>query len=358
MSWHFAHPSADGPQIMFQTLSLANAHRCLLLNDEASGLRAVIALDSVDLGPAIGGVRTRAYATDGDGVADAVKLARAMTLKCAIAGLPAGGAKTVVLDHPGLDRPRAFRRLGEYVQDLKGLYRCGGDLGTTQTDLLAMAETTQYVNTQEAMLSEAGGRGVANCIQACAAVHGHENLKGLRIAIQGCGAMGSGAARELAKAGAEVFIADLDKAKAEQLAREIGGGTLDADKVLEADVDIVAPCAVGGVITDEVAGRMRAWGVCGAANNQLASASAGLILTERGILFVPDFLASAGAVIAGMVPELMEDPDPNPFLERLKVTTRDVLETARTEGVASSEIGERIARARIAEGGRSRKPLS
>lgn len=335
---------------MFEMLERAHAPRCLMLNDPATGLRAVIALDSLVLGPAVGGVRTLAYPSDWDAVADAARLARAMTLKCAIAGLPAGGAKTVVLDHAGMNRRRAFRRLGGCIEELKGLYWCAGDLGTTADDLAAIAEATDYVASDAAILSAAAGRGVASCILACAAHRGIDHLDGLRIAIQGCGAMGGGTARILAEAGARIWLADLDREKAARLAAEVGGQVIAAEEVLEADVDILSPCAVGAVLTEDVAARVRAWAICGAANNQLASPGAGRILQEREILFVPDFLSSAGAVIAGTISLFDGSSDPSNLIARLGRTTREVLVRAEEKKLTSTEVAEELALARIAAG--------
>lgn len=345
---------------MFDTLRRAGAHRVLLLDDPPSGLRACLALDSLALGPAAGGIRTLAYPDEAAALADAARLARAMSLKCAIAGLQAGGGKTVVMAHPGLDRPRAFRRLGEYVEELRGLYRTAGDLGTTPEDLRAMAETTRYVNVREADLSAAAGAGVLHCLRALVAFRAGgpgadtgaaHDLRGLRVAVQGCGAMGAAVARALAAAGVTLVLADLDAARAERLAAELGAATLPPAALLGADVDIVAPCAAGGVLTTAVAGSLRAWGVCGAANNMLADAAAEAALAARGVHLVPDFLSSAGAVIAGVGVDVMGLADVTPLLAGLGATTTRVLEAARADGVTTTAAARRLAEARIAAAG-------
>jgi leucine dehydrogenase len=332
---------------IFEGMRAAGAHRLMLLNDPESGLRAVIALDSLDLGPAVGGVRTRAYASDLDATSDAAALARAMTLKCAIAGLDAGGGKTVVEVHPEMDRTAAFRRLGRYVQDLGGLYRCAGDLGTTAGDLAVMAGETEYVNTGEVELGQAAARGVSNCIRACARHAGRDGLAGLRVVVQGCGSMGAATARELAREGAHVAVCDIDEARARGLADEIGGEVIAPEEALLAQADVIAPCAAGGVITEAVARDVRAWAVCGAANNQLVSAEAGRILAARGVLFVPDFVSSAGAVIAGVAPGMM-GADPAPLVEALEATARHILERAGRDGQPPTEVAEAMALERIA----------
>jgi leucine dehydrogenase len=338
---------------LFEALEGAGGARCVCVADESCGLRAVIAIDDTTLGPAAGGVRTLRYARAADGLADALRLSRAMTLKCSLAGLDAGGGKAVVLEGPGLDRPRAFERLGAAVEELGGLFRTAGDLGTTAADLEAMARATRFVHTDERGLAEAVARGLLRCIEACAAVRGRE-VAGLVVAVQGCGAIGARAARVFAAAGVEVVVADIDRARAEALAGEIGARVVGPEAVLLEDVDIVAPCAGGGVITGEVARALRAWGVCGAANNALADAQVAGILAGRGILHVPDPIASAGAVIEGIGRTVMGLQDRTPLIDRLGETARAVLEEAKATGRTAVEVAEARALRRIAEARRAR----
>lgn len=332
---------------MFDTLRRAGARRVLLLDDPPSGLEAVLVIDSLALGPAAGGVRTLAYPDFESAVTDAARLARAMTQKCALAGLPAGGAKTVVRDHAGLDRPRAFRRLGAWVEELGGLYRTAGDLGTTAADLDAMAATTRWVDRRDAALAEAAGSGVVRCLAVLAEFHGAPGLPGLRVAVQGCGAMGAAVARELARAGAVLFLADLEEARARRLAAELGARVVAPDALLAADVDVIAPCAAGGVLTADTVAGLRAWGVCGAANNPIADHAADAALAARGTLYVPDIVASAGAVIAGLAPELLGITDITALLDGLAATARDILEASRRERRPTAILAAERARARV-----------
>lgn len=209
---------------IFEELSCAGANRVLALRDQVSGLRAFIGLDDVTLGPACGGIRSLPYNSTAAALADVARLSAAMTLKCAIAGLDAGGGKTVVMLHPEMDRPAAFRRLGEFIEDLGGLYRTAGDLGTTIQDLLHVAERTAYVDTSGEQLGRATGQGIVNCIRACMRNRGLAALSELHIAVQGCGLIGAGVARSMAEQGARVTVADVNEERAKALAAEIGGG--------------------------------------------------------------------------------------------------------------------------------------
>ncbi len=335
---------------MFDDLEAANAHRVVVMRDAASGLRAVTAIDSVALGPGFGGIRTIAYPSTTAALVDAQKLAAAMTLKCAIAGLPAGGAKTVVIDHPGMNRAEAFRRLGLYIQDLGGLYRCAGDLGTTAEDLGHVAEFTGYVNTTGEQLGTSTGIGIVNCIRACADHRGLDGLQGLKVAIQGCGLIGAGVARMLHAAGAILIVADVSAARAQSLANELGASAVAADAIFTEDVDIIAPCAVGNVISPEVTAALKAWGVCGGANNQLTSDSVAADLAACGILYVPDFLASAGAVIDGVSVSLPGGDSAEQRLAAMYDTARLILREADAIGTTTTEVATRIARDRIEAG--------
>jgi leucine dehydrogenase len=332
---------------LFDLTEALECARVILWSDRPSGLRAVLAIDDVTLGPAAGGIRTRAYATLADAIEDAARLARAMTIKNALANLDAGGGKVVVIDHPGLNRPAAFARLGQFIAELNGLLRTAGDLGTTSADLEAAARYSNNVNTTHGDLSGATARTLLGSIRACAEVSGRPGLAGLRVAIQGCGAIGDAAARALAAAGVELVVADVDPARAEHTAAATGARVAPPDRVLLEAVDVVSPCAVGGVVTAELAGQVAAWAVCGAANNVLADADAERRLHERGILFVPDAIASSGAVIHGVSRSIMGLPDSAPLIDAVEGTAREVLLASRSSGRLATEIAVERARQRI-----------
>lgn len=331
---------------MFEHLERISAPRCILWSDPPSGLRAVLVIDSLTLGPAAGGVRTRAYDTVEAAIEDAARLARAMTIKCALGGLAAGGAKAVVLDHPGLDRARAFAVLGERIQELGGLFRTAGDLGTTAADLAAMASSCAYVHTDESGLADAVARGLLGCVAACAAVR-LVPVAGLRVAVQGAGAIGAAVARALAAAGAEVLLADLDRARAEEVAGAIGAEVIAPAEILTAEVDIVSPCAVGGVLDEAAIASLRAWAVCGAANNILAEPRLASMLHARGILLVPDVVASAGAVVDGIGASVMGLTDRSSMVDALGHMAARLLAESVRGGRTTVELAEEWARDRL-----------
>jgi leucine dehydrogenase len=329
---------------LFETLEAQDTSRCIVVSDPPSGLRAFIVIDDTTLGPAAGGVRTKRYASAREALEDAALLARAMTLKCAIAGLAHGGGKAVVMDHPGLHRELAFERLGQRIEELGGLFRTAGDLGTSETDLAAMARVTRYVSADGAVLAEAVAQGLIGCMQACADVAG-KSLRGARVAIQGAGLIGRAAALAAVREGVRVIVSDLEPERAEQLAREVDGETCPASDILLADADIVAPCATGGVIDAEVAQHMKAWALCGAANNALGDPQAADILSSRGILHVPDPIASAGGVIRGLSDEASNHG--TLLIRGLGATARLVLEASLRDRRTPQRIAEALAWERV-----------
>lgn len=309
------------------------------VRDASCGLDAIIAIDSTALGPAIGGVRTRAYPTREAMLADVTALARAMTVKCALAGLDAGGGKAVVLDHPGLNRPAAFARLGAAIEKLGGRFRTAGDLGTTAADVAAMASASpEYVHTDVAGFAAAVARGLVGCLARC-----RGELAGVSVAIQGCGAIGGAVASLLASKGAALVVADIDPVRA----AATGGRVVDPEAILSRAVDVVSPNATGGVIDFAVAAEICADTVCGAANNIFASAAAERALVDRGVLVIPDAVASAGAVIDGVGRSVMGLEDPTPLIDALADTAGEIAERARESGRLPSEVAVELARRRL-----------
>ncbi len=337
-------------------IKASGAAEVLVVEDAPSGLRAFIVIDDERLGPAAGGIRTRTYPAAADALRDALGLARSMTLKCALAGLDAGGGKCVVVDHRGLDRPAAFAALGRQVDALGGRFRTAGDLGTTDDDLRAARGHSPFVNVDDGdlQLAAAVGQTVLAGVRVALGVEDSAPLDGARVGIQGVGAIGRAVARSLAGAGATLLVSDLDGALARQVADEVDGTLAPTPDFSTWDVDVVAPCAVGGVLGAEAASALRARAVVGGANgivrSEEASAVAGL-LEQRRIAFVPDVLSSSGAVIVGVARTVM-NVDPQPLLAAVSETTRRVLARARQAGVPSWEAAGLLANERLAAAGR------
>ncbi len=340
---------------LFDTLAREDVHHLFVWSDKASGLQAVAVIDDVTLGPAAGGIRTQPYPSWEHAIADAARLARAMTLKCALAGLNAGGGKIIVAETPRLSREPAFTTLGRRIDDLGGLFRAGSDLGTGRRDLEAAGAQTEFVHTDLDATTDGVARGVVSALTATVEEKtGQASLEGIKIAVQGCGAVGESVARALAARGATLCIADVDRTRAEHLGDELSAIVLNAEDILTADVDVVSPCAVGRVITATRADNMRAWAICGGANNQLDGDDVAQRLQDRGVLYVPDIIASAGGVVDGIGRDVMGLDDRSALIDALGPLTREVLQQAQAEGTTTLAVARARALARLDQARRAR----
>jgi leucine dehydrogenase len=275
-------------------------------SDPASGLRAVIAIHSTHLGPAAGGTRFWHYADTGDAVTDALRLSRGMSFKNAMAGLPVGGGKGVILaDAVRTKTPEMLAAFGRAIESLGGRYVTAEDVGMGEADLVAIGKETRHVSGLPVGEGHAGGdpgpstaMGVFLGVKAAIRqALGKDSAHGVHVAIQGVGSVGGGLARLLAGEGARLTLADVDRARAETLAAELSGTVADAGQILSVDADVVSPCALGAVLTAESIARLNAPIVAGGANNQLATPDDGDRLHARGILYAPDYVINAGGII-------------------------------------------------------------
>jgi leucine dehydrogenase len=275
------------------------SEQLVLCHDDALGLRAVIAINDTTLGPGLGGVRYVRYPSDAAAITEAQRLAAAMTLKNAFAGLPFGGAKSVILAPDAqVNRRALMQRFGEFVIRTGGAYLPGVDMGTNVEDLQAMADIGADVSCNDEDPSPWTALGVAAAVRAAIEhVDQREGIKGARVLIQGAGHVGASLARELAADGAEIVLADIDAARATALAAELGATTVPAKAVIHTPCDVLAPCSVAKVITPETVARLQCRMIAGAANDTLSDDSCADTLAERKITYVPDFVSNAGGVI-------------------------------------------------------------
>lgn len=276
------------------------------LQDRPSGFKAIIAIHNTKLGPALGGCRMWHYDSDEAAISDALRLAKGMTYKCAIAGLPYGGGKAVILSHPGQGpRDELFRRLGRYIDRLQGHYITGMDLGTTVADMDIIRETTSYVTDVSGSLGAVNdltatmtAYGVFLSIRASLKkVFGMESVLGRTIAVQGLGKVGYRLCKYLHDDGASLIVTDIDDSRVKQAAIEFGATPCAPDAIFSVPCDVFAPCALGGIVNDSTLGKLHCRIVAGAANNQLAEPRHGDRLRQLGILYAPDYVINAGGII-------------------------------------------------------------
>ncbi len=280
--------------------------RVEVVHHRASGLTAIIALHSTHLGPAAGGTRFWHYAEPSGAMRDALRLSRGMSFKNAMAGLPIGGGKAVVLlDKDGTKTPAMLEAFGDAVEALSGRYVTAEDVGASEADMVAIAKRTAHVCGLPAQEGDAGGdpgpftaMGIYLGIKAAAAHKlGKDSMQGVRVAVQGCGSVGGGVARLLAKDGAHLIVSDIHGGRAQELASEVGGKAVASDVVIGTSCDVFSPNALGAVLDDESIARLDCAIVAGGANNQLARPEHGQQLYARDILYAPDYVINAGGII-------------------------------------------------------------
>ncbi|MBL7256406.1 Glu/Leu/Phe/Val dehydrogenase dimerization domain-containing protein [Paractinoplanes lichenicola] len=327
--------------------------RIIIRRGPESGLPIIVAVHSTALGQALGGCRLKPYADWRDGLADALRLSAAMTDKCALAGLPNGGGKTVIV---GEHSPAALRDAGAVIEELGGTYATGPDIGTGPDDMVTIGERTSHVFCRPVAAGGSGDSSPGTAVGTVAALRavcsdrfGSSSLAGRSFSVLGLGRVGGRVARLLAEAGSKLVVADVDPAK-RALADDLGAGWVTPEEALTAAVDVVVPAALGGVLTPSSVAALRCAAVAGPANNQLdARATAGL-LHERGILWAPDYVVSAGGVIAATAVELRHESPAQVTarLDGIADTLAGVFAAARRDGVTPSAAAAAEARRRVA----------
>lgn len=325
--------------------------RVIAVQDEASGLRAWIALHHLGSGPAYGGIRVWSYRNEADALHDALRLSRAMTYKCVLAGVPGGGGKTVVLADFLQNREAAMEALGREIEALAGAYRTGPDAGFSEGDRVALLRETShtahfYSGGQLRSAGEATAEGAAHGILAGLRSLGSESFAGTTVAIQGLGSVGAALARRCLAAGAKVIGADPDRDAAAR-AKKDGVELVAPERLLEVPCDVLAPCALGGTIHDLSISRLNTRIVAAVANNTLGHRAQGALLHERGILFLPDIVLNAGALIEGSGFAREGRTDFGPELANIGRTMEEVLRRAKESDETTSEVAIHMAQERF-----------
>lgn len=329
----------------------------VLLSDPDIGLRAVIAIHSTALGPALGGIRFWNYPDDADAIADALRLSEAMSWKASAAGLHQGGGKAVVqwTDPSQRRTPEQLTALGRAIDELGGRYIAAEDVGATTADMDGIAAATPWVTGVSESLGGSGDPspvtafGVRAGMRAAARERwGADSLDGRRVVIQGAGKVGSGLARLLVADGARVSIGDVDTNRVRDLVAEIGVVPLDPGDVPGAECDVLAPCALGGFVNAASIDELRCEVLCGGANNQLASDDMDDVLAARGVLYAPDFVVNAGGIL-NIAEEFTGYSKDRAFAAAAGIerTTTRVFALAREWSVAPGRAAVRMARERI-----------
>ncbi len=333
-------------------------------HDPSVGLKAIIAIHNTSLGPALGGTRMWNYANENDALVDVLRLSKGMTYKAAAAGLNLGGGKAVIIGDSKTQKTEGlFRAFGQFVNSLNGKYITAEDVGTSVQDMEYIFMETPFVTGIPKDFGGSGdpspytAHGVLCGIKASAKWQlGTDNLKGMRVAVQGLGNVGSNLVKYLTQEGAQVFVSDIDPEKVKKMAQEYRAEGVAPDKILFQDCDILAPCAMGAIVNDESLGKIKAKVIAGGANNQLAEARHGQSLKELGILYAPDYVINAGGLMNVFV-ELEGYSHERAFDKTRKVydNCMKVFEIAKRDNVGTHIAADRMAEERIGTIGKLRQ---
>lgn len=336
------------------------------LQDDATGLLAFIGVHNGNLGPALGGCRMFAYISEEDAIKDVLRLSRGMTYKNALAGLPLGGGKSVIVGDPRkLKTDALISALGRGVESLNGRYITAEDSGTNEHDMITISKETSYVvglPTQEGSVggdpSPVTAYGVYKGIKACAQRrYGSESTQGLKISVQGLGAVGYALCQYLHAEGALLTVTDVRQESLDRAQQEMPGVSVVApDAIFDVEANIFAPCALGAQINDETLPRLKVDIIAGAANNQLATPAHGEMLTEKGILYAPDYVINAGGVIS-VAYEYCHRIGKNPFshdltranmmahVEKIGGTLEKIFNIAEARSITTAKAADELAEA-------------
>jgi leucine dehydrogenase len=324
------------------------------ITDEKCGLKAIIAVHSTHLGPAAGGARFWHYARDEEALTDALRLSRGMSYKNAMAGLPLGGGKAVILaDAERTRTPDLLHAFGKAVDHLGGRYITAEDVGMSVADMIEVARSTKFVAGLPNSAGDVGGDpgphtslGVFLGIKAAVRnALGKDSLDGLHIALQGAGSVATGVALHACAEGARLSIADIDEAKARKLAAAAGATVVSPDSILELEADVLSPCALGAILDEHTIAKLKVPVVAGAANNQLATDDDGQRLHQRGILYAPDYVINAGGII-NVCTEYLGDGDAALVRQRIEgipVRLEEIWAESRDSGRDPAAVADAMA---------------
>ncbi len=333
----------------------------LFCHDKNLGLKAIIAVHNTALGPALGGTRMWNYQTEEEALIDVLRLSKGMTYKAAAAGLNLGGGKAVIIGDPKTQKNEAlFRAFGHFVNSLNGKYITAEDVGTSVQDMEHVFMETPWVTGIPKDFGGSGdpsqytAHGVLMGIKASAAEKlGTDSLKGMRIAVQGLGNVGSNLVKYLVEEGAQIIAADIDQHRVKKICDQYGTKAVSVDEILGVECDIQAPCAMGAIVNDQTITKFKCKVIAGGANNQLAEARHGDQLRELGILYAPDYVVNAGGLMNVFVE--LEGYSPERAFEKTRKVydnVKRVFEISKRDNIGTHTAADRVAEERIATIGR------
>jgi len=344
---------------LFDLADFDDHEQVVFCSDDISGLKAIIAVHNTKLGPAVGGCRLWDYASDEEALVDALRLSRGMTYKNAMAGLKMGGGKSVIIGDPKTIKSETlFKAFGEALNRLNGRYLSAEDVNITTDDIAIANTVTPFVTGTEGKSGNPGpftALGTFLGVKACVKHKlDRDNLKGLKVAVQGLGSVGYGLCEHLHKAGVELFVTDINQIALDKAATELGATVVGLDEIYDQDVDVYAPCALGASINDRTINRLKACIIAGCANNQLAEPHHDQALVDNGILYAPDYVINAGGIINISFEEDYSAQKSTKKVEEIYDTLLDIFTKADQQNKPTGIIADEMAREIIKNGGKSK----
>jgi len=340
---------------LFSDMSEMGHEQVVFCRNDEVGLRAIIAIHDTTLGPSLGGLRLYNYATETDALRDVLRLSRGMTYKAAVAGLDLGGGKAVIIGDPSIKSEGLFRAFGRFVESLGGRYITAEDMNTTVEDMNAISRETEWVMGAGSYQGGLGDPspvtawGVFQGIRACLeVVYGSPNVSGRTIAVQGVGNVGYHLSKYLHDRGANLMFTDISERKLGRCVEEFQGTVIDDEDYFSTECDVLAPCAVGGILNQDTIPRIRAPIIAGGANNQLDSEERdGAALQEAGITYAPDYVINAGGLIH-VSAELKGFPEEKAMSDASLIfdTVKRVINKAKSLGITTTTASNRVAEER------------
>ena len=336
-----------------------NHEQVVFCSDEASGLKAIIAIHSSKLGPAVGGCRMWDYVSDEEALVDALRLSKGMTYKNAMAGLNMGGGKSVIIgDAKNIKSTALFEAFGEALNALNGRYLSAEDVNITTTDIAIANTVTPFVT---GTINKSGDPGPFTALGTYLGIKSavkyklnREDLTGIKVAVQGLGSVGYGLCEHLYKAGAKLFVTDINQTALDKAATELDATIVGLDEIIDQDVDVYAPCALGASINDDSIQRLKASIIAGCANNQLAEPRHDQALVDHNILYAPDYVINAGGIINISFEEDYSKENSIKKVEEIYQTLLTIFTKASQENKPTGYIADEMAREIIKNGGKNK----
>ncbi len=342
---------------VFEMVEPMQHEQVMFFYDKPTGLKGIIAVHNTTLGPSLGGCRIWNYDNESDALWDVLRLSRGMTFKSSISGINLGGGKAVIIGNPKVKRDETFwRRFGKFVDSLNGKYITAEDVGTSTDVMSIVMQETKHVTGKPI---NAGGTGDPSPFTAYGVflgvkasvkeLTGSDSLQGKTVAVQGVGHVGYCLVSHLTKAGAKVFITDINQQNLDKAVKEFGATVVGTHEIYDLDVDIYSPCALGATLNSDTLSTLRCSIIAGAANNQLADENLhGQMLLDKGIVYAPDFLINAGGVI-NCYREVhnLTETETSSYIEKIYSRTLEIFKKSKTEKIPAQEAAIRMAVERI-----------